>query len=379
MEKFNLIATTTFGLEAIVKRELQALGYEDTQVSDGRVKFSGDMRDVARTNMWLRTADRVLIEIASFKAMSFEELFDKTYDIDWVSLIPEKANFIVDGRSKKSKLFSISDSQRIVEKAIIEKLKTKYKIDWFEKSGSLYKLEVALLNDIATITLDTTGPSLHKRGYRDQQGSASIKETLASAMVQLSYWNEGRMLYDPFCGSGTILIEAGMLAKNIAPGLDRDFSFTHWDGYDSKLLKDIRVEAYDLMKNDIKLELLGSDIDGHMIEIAKSNADNIGLDEDIIFLKSDFRKVRLMDDYGVLISNPPYGMRIGSHSEVDELAIDLGAKMRELPTWSSYIISSDEEFEKKFGKAADRKRKLYNGKIKVDYYQYYGPRPGSNK
>lgn len=379
MEKFNLIATTTFGLEAIVKRELQALGYDDTQVSDGRVKFSGDMRDVARTNMWLRTADRVLIEIASFKAMSFEELFDKTYDIDWVSLIPEKANFIVDGRSKKSKLFSISDSQRIVEKAIIEKLKTKYKIDWFEKSGSLYKLEVALLNDIATITLDTTGPSLHKRGYRDQQGSASIKETLASAMVQLSYWNEGRMLYDPFCGSGTILIEAGMLAKNIAPGLDRDFSFTHWDGYDNKLLKDIRVEAYDLMKNDIKLELLGSDIDGHMIEIAKSNADNIGLDEDIIFLKSDFRKVRLMDDYGVLISNPPYGMRIGSHSEVDELAIDLGAKMRELPTWSSYIISSDEEFEKKFGKAADRKRKLYNGKIKVDYYQYYGPRPGSNK
>ncbi len=227
MEKFNLIATTTFGLEAIVKRELQALGYDDTQVSDGRVKFSGDMRDVARTNMWLRTADRVLIEIASFKAMSFEELFDKTYDIDWVSLIPEKANFIVDGRSKKSKLFSISDSQRIVEKAIIEKLKTKYKIDWFEKSGSLYKLEVALLNDIATITLDTTGPSLHKRGYRDQQGSASIKETLASAMVQLSYWNEGRMLYDPFCGSGTILIEAGMLAKNIAPGLDIDFGFTH--------------------------------------------------------------------------------------------------------------------------------------------------------
>ena len=198
-------------------------------------------------------------------------------------------------------------------------------------------------------------------------------------MVQLSYWNEGRMLYDPFCGSGTILIEAGMLAKNIAPGLDRDFSFTHWDGYDSKLLKEVRVEAYDLMKNDIKLELLGSDIDGHMIEIAKSNADNIGLDEDIIFLKSDFRKVRLMDDYGVLISNPPYGMRIGSHSEVDELAIDLGAKMRELPTWSSYIISADEEFEKKFGKAADRKRKLYNGKIKVDYYQYYGPRPGSNK
>lgn len=375
MQKYNLIATTTFGLEAIVKRELNALGFDDTQVSDGRVRFTGDMNDIAKANVWLRTADRVLIEIGSFIATSFEELFDKTYEYDWGNIIPEKANFIVDGRSKKSKLFSISDSQRIVEKAIIEKMKTKYKIDWFEKSGNLYKLEVALLNDIATITLDTTGSSLHKRGYREQQGSASIKETLASAMVQLSYWNKDRVLFDPFCGSGTILIEAAMLGKNIAPGLDRDFSFTGWEGFDPKILKNIKTEAFDLMKNDVNLELIGSDIDKNMIEIAKENTYNIGLEDDIKFVHSDFKNVELEDNYGVLITNPPYGIRIASDQEVDILSRNLGAKMKELPTWSSYVISSDEEFERKYGRKADRKRKLYNGRIKVDYYQFYGPRP----
>ncbi len=373
MKKYNLIATTTFGLEAIAKRELIDLGYEITKVSDGKIHFEGTMEDIARANIWLRTADRVLIEFASFEALTFEELFDRTYEIDWGEIIPKNANFVVDGKSIKSKLFSISDCQRITEKAIIEKLKTKYDVDWFDKSGALYKFEVALLNDIATITLDTTGPSLHKRGYRKKIGDAPIKETLAAAMVLLSYWRKDRMLYDPFCGTGTILIEAAMIGKNMAPGLDRGFSFSNWTGVDKDILKKARIEALNAI-SDVELKILGTDIDPEMVKLAKENIESLGFESDITVYHKDFRDIILDDNYGVVITNPPYGIRLDD-GDVTSLEKDLGKKMRNLNTWSTYVITSNERFEKNYGKKADRTRKLYNGKIKVDYYQFYGPRP----
>lgn len=374
MKKYNLIATTTFGLEAIAKRELIDLGYEIKKVSDGKIHFEGTMEDIARANIWLRTADRVLIEFASFEAFTFEELFDRVYEVDWEEIIPKNANFVVDGKSIKSKLFSISDCQRITEKAIIEKLKTKYDVDWFDKSGALYKFEVALLNDIATITLDTTGPSLHKRGYRRKIGEAPIKETLAAAMVLLSYWRKDRLLYDPFCGTGTILIEAAMIGKNMAPGIDRGFSFSNWTGVDKDILKRARIEALNAIDNDITLNIIGTDIDPEMVELAKDNVENLGLESDITIYNKDFRDFILDDNYGVLITNPPYGVRLDD-SDVNALEKDLGRKMRNLDTWSTYVITNNERFEKNYGKKADRTRKLYNGKIKVDYYQFYGPRP----
>ena len=373
MKKYNLIATTTFGLEAIAKRELIDLGYEITKVSDGKIHFEGTMEDIAKANIWLRTADRVLIELASFKALTFEELFDNVYKIDWADIIPKNANFVVDGKSIKSKLFSISDCQRITEKAIIEKLKTKYDVDWFDKSGALYKFEAALLNDIATITLDTTGPSLHKRGYRKKIGDAPIKETLAAAMVLLSYWRKDRMLYDPFCGTGTILIEAAMIGKNMAPGLDRGFSFSNWTGVDKDILKKARIEALNAI-SDVELKILGTDIDPEMVKLAKENIESLGFESDITVYHKDFRDIILDDNYGVVITNPPYGIRLDD-GDVTSLEKDLGKKMRNLNTWSTYVITSNERFEKNYGKKADRTRKLYNGKIKVDYYQFYGPRP----
>lgn len=374
MEKYTLIATTTFGLEAIAKRELQNLGYEILKVSDGRVYFEGNFQDIARANIWLRTADRVLIELGYFKAESFAELFDRVYELDWKDIIPKNANFIVNGKSIKSKLFSISDCQRITEKAIIEKLKTRYKIDWFEKSGALYDLEVSLLRDYASITLDTTGRGLHKRGYRIKHGDAPIKETLAAAMVLLSYWNKERVLYDPFCGSGTILFEAALIGKNIAPGIDRGFSFNNWTGVDKEVLKSERRLALEKIDNNTSLELYGTDIDTDVINVAQEIIENLGLEDDITLYNKDFRAFKLEDNFGVMITNPPYGERL-QNANVKELEIDLGNKFKNLKTWSKYIITSSEDFEKNFKEKADRKRKLYNGKLKVDYYQYFGPKP----
>lgn len=378
MKEIELIATTTFGLEAITKRELEGLGYKDIKVENGRVMFKATLKDIAIVNLWLRTAERVLIKLDEFKAETFEELFNKTKKIDWSYWIPEDGNFIIQGKSIKSTLFSISDCQRIVEKSIVEKLKENYDIDWFEKSGSRYRIEVGLLKDIATITLDTSGEGLHKRGYRDQGSKAPIKETLAAAMVLLSYWNKDRVLYDPFCGSGTIAIEAAMIGKNIAPGLDRKFDFERWDIIDRKDIIEAKKDAFKAMKNDVDLKIIASDIDEISIRIAKNNATNLGLEDDITFIQKDMRDVELENNYGVVITNPPYGERIGEKEEVEKLYIDLGKKLNPLNTWSVYVITSDEDFEKLYGKKANRKRKLYNGRIKVDYYQYYGPRPENN-
>lgn len=375
MEKLNLIATTTFGLEAIAKRELMDLGYIDLVVENGKIKFTGTEEDIPKANIWLRTADRVLLMLGEFKALSFEELFEKTKALPWDEWITEDGNFIVEGKSINSKLFSISDCQRIVEKAVVEKLKTKYDTEWFKKTGPKYTIEVSLLKDIATLTIDTSGEGLHKRGYRDRAGDAPIKETLAAAMVLLSYWKKDRVLFDPFCGSGTIPIEAAMIGRNIAPGLDRSFASEEWPRIDKKYWADVKKAAYSAIDYESKLEILGCDIDKRSILRARDNAANLGLEEDISFFMKDMRDVDLKDEYGVVITNPPYGERMGEKAQVHQLYKDLGEKFRELSTWSLYLITSEEEFEKLYGKKADRKRKLYNGRIKVDYYQYYGPRP----
>lgn len=375
MENIELIATTTFGLEAVCKRELMDLGYEKIQVENGKLTFKATKKDIARTNIWLRTAERVLLKMGEFKALSFDDLFEKTKALPWDEWIPEDGNFIVEGKSVSSKLFSISDCQRIVEKAIVEKLKTKYDVSWFEKTGPKYTVEVSLLKDIATLTIDTSGEGLHKRGYRDRAGDAPIKETLAAAMILLSYWNKERTLLDPFCGSGTIPIEAAMIGKNIAPGLDRNFAAEEWPNIDKQFWTDEKRAAFKVIDNDVKLDILGCDIDKRSILRARDNAANLGLEEDIQFFMKDMRDVDLKNEYGVVITNPPYGERMGEEEEIHQLYTDLGTKFRELDTWSMYVITSEEEFEKLYGKKADRKRKLYNGRIKVDYYQFYGPRP----
>lgn len=374
MENIKLIATTNMGLEAVTKRELQDLGYNDLEVSDGKIKISCQLKDIAILNLRLRTAERVLLLIDSFRAETFEELFDKVFEIRWWDYIAEEDQFIIQGRSRKSKLFSISDCQRITEKAIIEKLKMKYKVSWFEKSGPRVKIEVSLLNDIAEITMDTSGDGLHKRGYREVNYKAPLSETIAASLVKLTFWNKDRILADPFCGSGTIPIEAAMIEKNIAPGLMRDFDFVNFKFFDEEIFKEEKKKCYSEIKYDEKLEILASDVSHKAIQIARANAEILGLDEDISFFQKDIRDLDLPDDYGIIITNPPYGERIGKE-DVDELNKELGELARSLKTWSYYIITANENFEKKFGKKSDRNRKLYNGRLKTYYYQYYGPKP----
>lgn len=376
MSEIKLIATTTFGLESVAKRELMKLGYNDTQVENGKVTFAATEEDIPVANLWMRTAERILLQMGQFKALTFDELFEKTKALPWEEWIPEDGNFLIEGKSIDSKLFSISDCQRIVEKAVVERLKTKYKnVDWFSKSGAKFTIEVGMLKDIATLTMDTSGEGLHKRGYRDRAGDAPLKETLAAAMVLLSFWNKDRPLLDPFCGSGTIPIEAAMIGKNMAPGLDRKFASEEWPRVKKEYWVKARQDAFKAINNDVKLNIMGCDIDKRSILRARDNAANIGLEDDISFFIKDMRDVDLNEDYGVVISNPPYGERMGEREEIHQLYKDLGAKLKELETWSTYIITSEDEFETLFGKRADKKRKLYNGRIKVDYYQYYGPRP----
>jgi putative N6-adenine-specific DNA methylase len=375
MDRIELIATTTFGLETVTKRELIGLGVEDINVENGKVSFMGTLRDIPRANLWLRTAERVLVKMGEFKAVTFDDLFEKTKALPWEDWIPEEGNFIVEGKSVKSQLYSISDSQRIVEKAVVERLKTKYPVEWFKKSGPRYRIEVSLLKDIATLTIDTSGEGLHKRGYRDRAGDAPIKETLAAAMVMLSYWNKDRVLLDPFCGSGTILIEAAMIGKNIAPGLDRKFDAENWDMIPKEYWSEEKIEAMRKIDHDTTLHLLGADTDKRSILRARDNAANVGLEDDIAFFMKDMRDVDLQEEYGVVITNPPYGERMGEKEDVEQLYRDFGKKFMDHPTWSVYAITSNENFEGLYGKKADRKRKLYNGRIKVDYYQFYGPRP----
>ncbi len=375
MAEIELIATATFGLEAVVKKELLALGYEELSVENGKVTFKATEKDIPIANLWLRTADRVLLKMGEFKATSFEELFEKTKALPWEEWITEDGEFTVKGKSVKSKLYSISDCQAIVKKAVVEKLKTKYKTEWFKETGPKFTIEVSLLKDVATLTIDTSGQGLHKRGYRTKTVEAPLKETLAAGLVLLSYWSKDRLLIDPFCGSGTIPIEAAMIGKNIAPGLNRNFAAEEWPRVKKEYWREARRQAWDRMLKDVKLNIIGCDIDEEAIKAARENANNIGLEEDILFIRKNFRNFDFKDKYGVIICNPPYGERIGDREEVFQLYKNMGKIFRKLSTYSIYILTSNENFERLYGKKADKKRKLYNGRIKVDYYQYYGPRP----
>lgn len=371
---YELIATSSFGLEAIVKRELNDLGLEVTKTDNGHIYFNGDAIDIARANINLRCADRVLINLKSFKAESFEELFDGIYELPWNDILDEDSNFIVEGRSHKSKLFSISDCQRITEKAIIKKLQMKHDISRFTKSSHRHRLEISLLNDIASITLDTSGDSLHKRGYRDKQGAAPLKETMAAALVKLSFYNKDRPFFDPFCGSGTIPIEALLIARNIAPGLDRDFDSMNFKFMDAELFKKARMEAMEKIDYKSKVYIDASDISHKSIAIAKHNLENLGLSEDIRFFVKDFRDVDIKNNYGVMITNPPYGKRL-EEDNLRSLYSDFGKKIKNLDTWSIYVLTSYEDIERDFSRKADKNRKLYNGSLKTYYYQFYGKKP----
>ena len=371
----NLIATTTFGLEAVVKRECQARGFENIKTSDGKVEFTGTEADIVKANMWLRCAGRVWVKMDTFKAVTFTELFDQTKALPWADWIPEDGKFTVVGKSVKSTLFSVSDCQAIVKKAVVEKLKQTYHTDWFDETGASYTIQVGILKDVVTLAIDTSGSGLHMRGYRANALDAPLKETLASAMIQLSYWRKNRILLDPFCGSGTIPIEAAMIARNIAPGIHRKFASEEWERIGKDLWKKARVEAYQAINYDVMPEIYGSDIDPDAIELAKANAEKAGVDDCITFEVKPCQEIVLPGKYGVMITNPPYGERIGELKEVENMYRALGGIMKENPTWSTYLITSMEYFESLFGRKADRKRKLFNGRIKTDYYQFEGPRP----
>lgn len=375
MSKVELIATTTFGLEAVAKRELIDLGFDIIQVEDGKVTFSSTFEGIAIANLWMRTADRILLKIGEFEAKTFDELFEKTKALPWTDWISENGKFPVNGKSVKSTLFSISDCQAIVKKAIVEKMKTVYDKEIFEETDELYTVQVSLLKDIATLTIDTSGVGLHKRGYRVSTVEAPIKETLAAALVLLSYWNKDRVLYDPFCGSGTIPIEAAMIGRDIAPGLKRKFASQDWPKIEY-VWGPIVSQAFKQIKKD-KMQIFASDVSRKNLEAAKDNAHQAGVEQDITFTKSDFRDVEYQNNYEVIITNPPYGQRLGDKQdfEIKQLYRNFGMLHKDLDTVSKYIITSFEGFENLFEKKADRVRVLYNGKLKTRYYQYYGPRP----
>ena len=366
-----LIATTTFGLEAVVKRECQALGFENIRTYDGKVEFTGTEADIVKANLWLRCAGRVWVKMGSFHAVTFTELFDQTKALPWGDWIPEDGKFTVVGKSVKSTLFSVSDCQAIVKKAVVEKLKQKYQTDWFDETGASYTIQVGILKDVVTLAIDTSGSGLHMRGYRANALDAPLKETLASAMIQLSYWRKDRILLDPFCGSGTIPIEAAMIARNIAPGIHRTFASEEWERIGKALWKQARKEAYQAIDYDAMPQIYGSDIDPAAIALAKENAEKAGVDDCITFETKPCQEIILPGKYGVLITNPPYGERIMEKKEAETLYAAFGQAVRGLPSgWRVSILSSHTEFERTFGRTADKKRKLYNGMIKCDLFQY---------
>lgn len=375
MNNIEIIATSTFGLEAVVADELKNLGYDNLKVDNGKITFTAGLDAICRCNLWLRTADRVRVKIGEFRAETFDELFEQTKALPWHDWIPADANFPVSGKSVKSKLFSVSDCQAIVKKAVVEKMKQKYQVSWFEEKGAQFPIEVALLNDIATLTIDTSGPGLHKRGYRKVGSYAPLKETLAAALILLSRWRPDTELIDPFCGSGTIPIEAAMIGQNIAPGMNREFISELWSVIPRENWRNARKETHDLADFDTPLHIRGTDIDDNVLKIARQNAEEAGLEEHIHFQCMPVSELRSSKKYGKIICNPPYGERLGSSKEIAALYREMGKAFANLDTWSFYILTAFEDFEKLFGKTASKKRKLYNGDIKVDYYQYFGPRP----
>lgn len=377
MEKIELIAPCHFGLEAVLKREIVDLGYEIAEVEDGRVTFYGDVAAVCYANVFLRTAERILWKVGSFQAVTFEELFEKTRDLPWENYIPEDGKFwVAKAASVKSKLFSPSDIQSIMKKAMVRRLGEHYHAEWFPEDGASYPVRVFLKKDVVTVGIDTSGVSLHKRGYREVAGKAPITETLAAALIMLTPWRKDRILVDPFCGSGTFLIEAAMMAKDMAPGMNRSFTAEQWKNLiPKKLWYDAVNEANDRIRDDVDVDIQGYDIDGSVIRIARRNADEAGVGDLIHFQERDVCQLSHPKKYGFIITNPPYGERLEEKEALPRLYRTFGESFKKLDSWSAYMITSYEEAEKYFGRKADKNRKIYNGMLKTYFYQFQGPKP----
>ncbi|MDY3250064.1 MAG: class I SAM-dependent RNA methyltransferase [Candidatus Choladocola sp.] len=374
---YELIAPCHFGLEAVLKREILDLGYEISCVEDGRVTFFGDDEAIAVANVFLRSAERILVKVGSLHAETFEELFDRTKELPWEEYLPVNARFwVTKATSVKSKLFSPSDIQSIVKKAIVERLKGVYGISWFQEDGAQYPIRIFLMKDEAVLGLDTTGESLHKRGYRKLTAKAPISETLAAALILLTPWKGDRILVDPFCGSGTFPIEAAMMAANIAPGMNRSFLAENWDNLIPKRKwYDAVEEAQDLIDLSVETDIQGYDLDGEVVKAARENAKLAGVDHLIHFQKRGVSELNHPKKYGFIITNPPYGERIEDRENLPALYREIGQSFSRLDSWSEYVITSYDQAEKYIGRKADRNRKIYNGMIKTYYYQFLGPKP----
>lgn len=374
---YELYAPCHFGMEAVLKREIIDIGYEISRVEDGRVYFMGDDEAIARCNLWLRTTERVMIKIAQFRATTYEELFQGTRAIRWQDYIPQNGKFwVTKATSISSKLFSPSDIQSVMKKAMVEKLKTVYRTDWFPEDGASYPLRVTINKDIVTIGLDTTGDSLHKRGYRTNTVKAPITETLAAALIMLTPWNGERILVDPFCGSGTFAIEAAMIAANMAPGLNREFLSQTWENIVSKKCwYDAIDEANELVDLDVDTDIQGYDIDAFAVKAARANAENAGVENLIHFQERSVDKLSHPKKYGFIITNPPYGERLEEKENLPAIYQSLGKRFKALDDWSMYLITAWEDTEKAIGRKADKNRKIYNGMMKTYFYQFLGPRP----
>ena len=371
----ELIATSTMGLEAVVSRELKALGYGNRIVGLGRIAFDADEAAICRANLWLRTSGRVLLRLGEFPATDFGQLFDCTYALPWERWITPDGAFPVKGRSLKSQLSSVPACQKIVKKAIVEKLMAAHGVEKLEETGSTYQVEVSLINDEATLTIDTSGSGLHKRGYRPLTGKAPLRETLAAGLVLLSFWKPDRPLVDPFCGTGTIPIEAALIGRNMAPGMDRRFAAEDWPTLSTALWKAAREEAHDLARPNLPQRIIGTDVDEEALGMARFHAERAGVDADIHFQQRDFRALLSKRPYGCVISNPPYAERMGTSTDVGELYRAMPEVLRRLKTWSHFILTAYPNFEGLIGQDADRRRKLYNSRIECTYYQFHGPRP----
>ncbi len=378
---YELIAPCHFGMEAVLKKEITDLGYDITLVEDGRVTFLGDDEAICRANVFLRTAERVLLKVGSFHGESFEELFQATKKIPWEEYIPADGKFwVAKASSIKSKLFSPSDIQSIMKKAMVERMKGAYKVEWFEENGASYPLRVFLYKDQVTVGIDTTGDSLHKRGYRTLTSKAPITETLAAALIMLTPWNKDRILVDPFCGSGTFVIEAAMMAANIAPGMNRSFLSEDWKNIiPRKCWYDTMDEANDLVDNDVKVDIQGYDIDPEIVKAARTNAESAGVDHLIHFQQRSVEALSHPKKYGFIITNPPYGERLEEKENLPKLYRQIGERYAVLDAWSLYMITAYEDAERYIGRKADKNRKIYNGMMKTYFYQFMGPRPPKRK
>ena len=377
MKTFELIAPCHFGMESVLKREIDDIGYDITKVEDGKVTFAGDAEAIARANIFLRTTERILLKAGEFTATTYDELFEKTKAIPWEEYIPRDGKFwVAKANSVKSKLFSPSDIQSIMKKAMVERLKSVYGIEWFAETGNSYPVRVAINKDVVTVGIDTSGESLHKRGYRTMTAKAPITETLAAALILLTPWHKDRILVDPFCGSGTFPIEAAMIAANIAPGMNRDFLSMSWDNViEKKIWYDCMDEANDLVNPDIETDIQGYDIDGKIVAAARTNAAQAGVEKLIHFQQRDVAQLSHPKKYGFILTNPPYGERISDKEECAALYKTLGERFAALDAWSMFVITALEDAEKYIGRKADRNRKIYNGMMKTYFYQFLGPKP----